>query len=72
MTNCIFTIGSVTQSMKAIRLLSANSIPAKSIKLSNSNSRSGCVYGIEFNCRYSENIKRFLSAANIRFEEYKQ
>ena len=72
MTNCIFTIGSVTQSMKATKILQANSIPVSSIKLSNSNARIGCVYGIEFNCRYTDNIRRFLSAANVRYEEYQK
>lgn len=71
MSNCVLTIGSATQAMKAIRALNAYSIPATTIKLSTSNSKTGCIYGIEFGCRNVNNVKRILSAEKIRFEEYR-
>lgn len=68
MANCILTIGSVTQSMKAVNALNAYSIPVQTVKLSSANGRSGCIYGIEFNCGYDSNIKRILNSQKIRYE----
>ncbi len=67
MSNCILTIGSVTQSMKAVSVLNAYSIPVKTVKLSSANGRSGCVYGIEFNCGYDSNIRKILETQRIRY-----
>lgn len=71
MSNCILTIGSATQVMKAVRALNAYSIPSNAIKLSTSNSKKGCIYGIEFRCGHLNNVKRILLLEKISFEEYK-
>ena len=71
MSNCILTIGSATQAMKAVRTLNSYSIPSNTVKLSTSNSKTGCLYGIEIRCGHLNNVKRILSQEKIRFEEYK-
>lgn len=70
MATCIFTIGSVTQSMKAKRILAEYSIPVNTTKLSTSRDKRGCVYGIEFNCSQKSNVDRILSGSGISFEEH--
>lgn len=70
MANCILTTGSVTQAMKARRILAEYSIPANTTKISTSQNKRGCVYGIEFNCTQMTNIRRILGNAGISFEEY--
>lgn len=72
MATCIFTIGSVTQSMKAKRILTEYSIPVNTTKLSTSRDARGCVYGIEFNCNQKPNIYRILSGSGIPFEEHEK
>ncbi len=68
MANCIFTTGSVTQAMKAKRILAEHSIAVNTIKVSTDNSKRGCVHGIEFNCQNSGNISRILHNSGIGFE----
>lgn len=71
MANCIFTMGSITQSLKAKRILAEHSIPVSTTKLSSNHDKKGCVHGIEFNCSQQNNITRILSANGIGFEEYR-
>lgn len=70
MSTCIYTIGSVTQVMKARKILADHSIAVNAIKLTNSNNNNGCIHGIEFSCPYATNIKRILSDYGIRAGEY--
>ncbi|MBE6680146.1 MAG: DUF3343 domain-containing protein [Ruminococcaceae bacterium] len=70
MANCIFTTGSVTQAMKAKRILAEYSIPVNTTKINSEKSSKGCVHGIEFNCNNAANIKHVLKIAGIAFEEF--
>lgn len=72
MATCIFSIGSVTQSMKARRILAEYSVPVNTTKLSTNRDKKGCVYGIEFNCSQKSNISRILSGSGIPFEDYNE
>ena len=67
MFNCIFTLGSVTQVMKAKHLLSAYSLPVFATKVSTE--KQGCVHGIEFAYTYKNNIANILQKNGIKFEE---
>lgn len=69
MTNCIITIGSVTQSMRAVSELNAYSIPVKTVKLS-SGEKGGCIYGLEYNCGYEKNVKKILDSKRIKYGTY--
>lgn len=70
MAKCVFTTGSVTQAMKAKRILAEHSIPVNTTKISSKKDRRGCVYGIEFSCAQKGNVAGILSFAGIFFEEY--
>ena len=70
MSKCIFTTGSVTQAMKAKRILAEHSIPVSTTKISSARDRRGCIYGIEFSCAQNGNISRVLSFAGISYDEY--
>lgn len=70
MSNCIYTIGSVTQANQAKRILGENSIFVKITKITDSR-RKGCIHGIEFNCVNKLAINRILLRAGINFEEYR-
>ena len=72
MANCIFTTGPVTYSIKAKQLLGEYAIPVNTIKISTSQNKKGCVYGIEFPCQHKFNASRILSSRGISFEEYNQ
>ncbi len=72
MSNCILTIGSATQTIKATNLLNSYSIPATTVKVGSKNAVGGCVYGIEYNCLQKSNVKRILEGAEIKFEAFKE
>ena len=58
---CTLSLGSMTQALKAKRLLSRSDISVSVKKLSTSDRDRGCVYGIEFPCELSGNIKAILA-----------
>ena len=58
---CSLSLGSMTQALRAKRLLGRSDISANVKKLSTSNSARGCVYGIEFPCEISGNVRLILN-----------
>ena len=71
MSDCRFIIGSVTQAMKAKRILSAHSIATEVAKFGNTQNNTGCTYGIYFRCEHQRNVTSLLQKDNIPFEEMK-
>lgn len=69
MQNCIYITGSVTQAMKAKRILAEHSIAVNTTKISADKSKKGCIHGIESNCQNAANIRHILHNAGISFEE---
>lgn len=61
---CQAELHSLTVAQKAQRALSAAAIPSDIIK-TDSSSRRGCAYGIEFACNQKNNVAATLSAAGI-------
>ncbi len=71
MSKCIFIIGSVTNAMKAKKILAEYSLSSNTVKLG-SVGNMGCVHGIEFGFENKINAARILSKHGIKFEEKKQ
>ena len=63
--SCSLPIGSVTVAMKAKRALAQARIQCEVIKISRANEAHGCIYGIEYPCELSGNVRRALSDAGI-------
>ena len=65
---CRIALGSMTVAMKAQRILSRNAIRADVVKISSEQSlKKGCVYGIEFSCALSGNVRSILDSTGILF-----
>ena len=62
---CTLSIGSMTLAIKARRLLSAKGIVVKVKKVEDNGSRRGCVYGIEYPCEISGNLRVILKDSGI-------
>ena len=62
---CSAALGSVTEAMKAEKVLAAAAIPCEIIKSEGSSRRRGCVFGIGFSCAQQNNVRAVLSAARI-------
>lgn len=61
---CSAEMGSVTEAMKAQRVLAAAAIPTEVIKIEGTRRR-GCVFGIGFSCSQQNNVRAVLSSARI-------
>ena len=68
-TKCTVSIGSVTYAEKAMRALASAAIYSEIVKLDESRSR-GCIYGLEFPCSQSDNVRAVLRTAGIKTKSF--
>ena len=66
---CLCIIGSMTQTMRAQRLLAAAAIPCDTVKTSTGRNGRGCTYALSFSCTQSENVRHVLQKSKVRFGE---
>ncbi len=66
---CLCIIGSMTQTMRAQRLLSAAAIPADAVKADTGRGGRGCTYALSFSCTQKENVRRILANGGVRVRE---
>ena len=62
---CSAEIGSVTEAMKAQKVLADAAIPSEIIKKEGSSRHRGCVFGIGFSCAQQNNVRTILGTARI-------
>ena len=67
---CTAVLGSVTAATAAKRALARAAIYSETVKLSDSAGGRGCVYGVEFPCSMTDNVRSVLSDAGIRARRY--
>ncbi len=71
MANCLITLRSVTDSMKAKRLLERQGIAAQTVKLDGDYIGRGCTHGIRLDCRHTSQVSRLLTDNNISYSAIK-
>lgn len=62
---CSAVTGSMTMALKAKKILAGVGIRANAVKLSSKSSTRGCVYGVEYPCELSGNVRSMLRSAGI-------
>lgn len=67
---CSAVMGSMTAAMKAQRLLGKHALRATVKKISPGTGNKGCIYGIEFDCARSRDIRQILENSGIEVKEY--
>ena len=67
---CIAVIGSMTQAMRAQKILANAAIRAEIIKADASLTKRGCAYALEYACVQDQNVKTILTKAGIRVKSY--
>ena len=70
MKMCTAALGSLTNAMKAQRVLSEEEIEGTIVKLEASMTRKGCAYGVEFPCNRFKEVRALMSAQGIRVSNY--
>ena len=71
MANCLITLRSVTDSMKAKRLLERQGIAAQTVKLDSDYVGRGCSHGIRLDCRHTAQVSRLLTDNSIPYSAIK-
>ncbi len=69
-TVCTAVTGSMTMALKAQRSLARQAIRASTVKVSRATSSRGCIYGIEFDCSLTGNVRAVLEEAGVEIKEY--
>lgn len=68
---CSAAIGSVTQAMRAQKVLAGAAIPTTVIKYESSGrDNKGCVYGLSFSCSQSNNVQTVLAHERIKVKQW--
>ena len=67
---CIAVIGSMTQAMRAQKILANAAIRADVIKADSSLTKRGCAYAVSYSCLQDDNVKSVLKNAGIRVRSY--
>ena len=69
-SGCAVAIGSVTQAMKAQKILANAAIPSSVIKYEASSGIKGCIYGLSFSCAQARNARTVLDGAGVRARQW--
>lgn len=64
--NCSAVIGSMTQAIRAQRVLADAAIRAEVVKADASVTRYGCAYAVSYPCSQDRNVREVLRNARIR------
>ena len=67
MNKITLSLGSVTYSIKAQKILSNHQIPSKVVKISNDNHGRGCIYGLEIESIYRQTARTLLDKYKIKY-----
>ena len=68
--DCIAVIGSMTQAMRAQKILANAAIRAEIVKADASLTKRGCAYALEYACSQAQNVKMILTNAGVRVRSY--
>ena len=64
--SCTAVLGSMTQAMRAQRVLAGAAILSEVLKVDSNALRRGCAFGVEYSCLQRNNVKAVLENAGIR------
>lgn len=68
-TGCLCIIGSMTQTLRAQRMLASAAIPTDAVKADTGRGGRGCTYALSFSCTQRENVRRILTGGGVRIRE---
>lgn len=67
---CFAVMGSMTQTMRAQKVLSNAAIRAEVVKADSAHTRRGCAYALSYPCVQDGNVRAVLSSAGIRARDF--
>jgi hypothetical protein len=69
---CLAVMGSMTQAMRAQKVLAGAAVRAEIVKADSAHTRRGCAYALSYPCSQENNVRTILSSAGIRVRSYYQ
>lgn len=67
---CLAVIGSMTQTLRAQKVLSDAAVRAEVVKADSDHTRRGCAYALSYPCSQENNVRTILSSAGIRARDF--
>jgi hypothetical protein len=69
MSDCVIALSSITYAMKGERVLGAEGIPVRQVRLEPRATRRGCAFGLAVPCSRRRIATELLAAAGIPFSQ---
>lgn len=67
---CLAVMGSMTQTLRAQKVLSEAAVRAEIVKADSAHTRRGCAYALSYPCSQENNVRTILSSAGIRVRDF--
>lgn len=67
---CLAVMGSMTQVLRAQKVLSDAAVRADVVKADSAHTRRGCAYALSYPCSQENNVRTILSSAGIRVRDF--
>ena len=67
---CLAVMGSMTQTLRAQKVLADAAVRAEVVKADSAHTRRGCAYALSYPCSQESNVRTILSSAGIRVRDF--
>ena len=67
---CLAVMGSMTQVLRAQKVLADAAVRADVVKADSAHTRRGCAYALSYPCSQENNVRTILSSAGIRVRDF--
>ena len=67
---CLAVMGSMTQTLRAQKVLADAAVRAEVVKADSAHTRRGCAYALSYPCSQESNVRTVLSSAGIRVRDF--
>ena len=67
---CLAVMGSMTQTLRAQKVLADAAVRAEVVKADSAHTRRGCAYALSYPCSQEGNVRTVLSSAGIRVRDF--
>lgn len=67
---CLAVMGSMTQAMRAQKVLAGAAVRAEVVKADSAHTNRGCAYALSYPCSQENNVRTILSSYGIRVRDF--
>ena len=67
---CLAVVGSMTQTMRAQKVLAGAAVRTEIVKADSAHTRRGCAYALSYPCSQEGNVRTILSSAGIHVRDF--